>query len=104
MEQFTEEELKTKNAIQIKMMEIFGYVNKKMDSNERLDGAAQWSSEDGGENARMAKMFSDICHRPEIRAKLSSGVNDSLIAEIKFEMEKVLYPEMFHEQRSVRTA
>ncbi len=102
MEPFSPEELVTKNAIQIKMMEIFGYVNKKMDAQERVDGAAQWSAEDGGENARMAKIFSDICHRPKIRAKLSSGVSDSLIAEIKFEIEKMLYPELFHEQSSVR--
>lgn len=105
---FSEKELETKLALQRSIMDIFGYVyldSKKRPHEEQEAGAVQWAMVDGGENARMAKLFSDICASPEIRAQLSGGITESLVQEVKSKMEKLFYPEIYQgEQPESRAA
>ena len=98
MEDFTAAELNTKNELQIALMKSFGYVDReKMNADERMQGALRWTKPEGGEDGKMARAFGDICNRSDIRAKLPLGVTEALIEEVRFEMEKILYPEIFQE-------
>ncbi|OGH66293.1 MAG: hypothetical protein A3B90_01780 [Candidatus Magasanikbacteria bacterium RIFCSPHIGHO2_02_FULL_41_13] len=101
MEDFSATELQTKINLQIALMKSFGYVDReKMDYEQRKAGGLRWTEGEQG----MAKIFNDICTRSDIRAKLSDGVSDALIAEIKFEMEKILYPEIYQTEQGERRA
>lgn len=105
MEDFTAAELKTKTDLQIALMKSFGYVDReKMTSEERMRGALRWTKPEGGEEGKMARILGDICNRTDIRAKLSQGLSDALIEEVKFEMEKILYPEIYQGEPSERRA
>lgn len=101
MEDFTPIELKTKIDLQIALMRSFGYVDRdRMDFEQRKAGGLRWAEGEEG----MAKMFNDICNRSDIRAKLAAGFHESLAAEVKFEMEKILYPEIYREEHPERRA
>ena len=89
--EFFGEELRIKNNLQIKMMEIFGYIHSDMSLAEKEVGATRWSSPVGEEEGHMASIFGEICERPDIRMKLSQGLSDALVEEVKNEMEKYLH-------------
>ncbi len=104
MEDFTAVELKTKTDLQIALMKAFGYVDReKMTGEQRMQGALRWTKPEGGEDGKMARILGEICNRADIRAKLLSGATEDLIAEVKFEMEKILYPEIYRGEHPEQT-